>query len=82
MFFPENDAEKVVKTAAQSAVQTTASKRELKPAGAVKQVAGGDFLEARSNFLPVKNEPRVTVTKDAVDGLRFERAHPGDKRLG
>lgn len=82
VFFPENDAEKAAKTAAQSAVQTIAGKRDRKPAGAEKQRAGGDFSKARSNFHPVKNDPHVTVTKEDIDGLHFERAHPGDKRLG
>lgn len=80
--FPENDAEKAAKTAAQSAVQTIAGKGDRKPAGAEKQRAGGDFLKARGNFHPVKNYPHVTVTKDDIDGLHFERALPGDKRLG
>lgn len=82
VFFPENDAEKAAKTSSQSAVQTIAGKRDRKTAGAEKQRAGGDFLKARSNFHPVKNDPHVTVTKEDIDGLHFERAHPGDKRLG
>lgn len=82
MFFPENDAEKAVKTAARAAVPSTASKGDPKPAGAVKHRDGGDFLTAKSNFHPVKNDPHVTGMKDDIGGLHFERAHPGDKRLG
>lgn len=82
MFFPENDSEKAVKAASQMAVPSTASRRDPKPADAVKRREGGDFLKAKSNFHPVKKDPHVIVTKDDIGGLHFERAHPGDKRLG
>lgn len=78
VFFPENDVEKTVKAAT-----AAASKKDPKPsADAVRQREEGDVLKAKSNFHPVKNDPHFTVTKDDIDGLHFERAHPGDKRLG
>lgn len=82
VFFPENDAEKAVKVAPQTAEPFTASKRDPKPAGAAKQREGGDFLKAKNSFHTVKDDPHVTATKDDIGGLHFERAHPGDKRLG
>lgn len=82
VFFPENEAEKVVKAAPKTAVPFTASKRDPKPTSAVKQRDGGDFLKAKNNLHPVRNDPRITDTKLDIGGLHFERAQPGDKRLG
>lgn len=82
VFFPESDAEKAVKTAPQAAVPFKASKTDPKPGGAAKQRDGGDFLRVKSNIQPVRNDPHIPVTKDDVSGLHFERALPGDKRLG
>ena len=40
-----------------------------------------DFVKARSNVQSAVKDAHVTGTKDQVDGLRIERAFPGDKRL-
>lgn len=82
MFLPEIDAEGAAKTAPRAAGPSAARKSDPKPAGAVKRGDGGDFSRARSNFDPAGNDPRGTVTKDDIGGLCFDRAHPGDKRLG
>lgn len=85
VLFPENDAQKMVKTAptAQTAAQTTASRRDLKSADGIKPRGGGDFSKAKSKAPPLIKDPHVTAaTKGDIDGLYFERALPGDKRLG
>lgn len=44
----------------------------------VKHPEETDFVNMRNN---VQSTIKHAVTKDQIDGLRFERAFPGDKRL-
>lgn len=87
VLFPENEAEfksGVFKTAppSQTAAQNVKSKRDVKPAASVKQCAEGNSVKAKSKFHSLENDPSFTATGGDSDGLRFERAYPGDKRLG
>ncbi|KAG8001924.1 rRNA methyltransferase 3 [Nibea albiflora] len=71
VLFPENDSEKVVKPTLQSEPAAGPNARREREVTATTQPEESDFIKAK----------RVIVTKDHVDGLRFERALPGDKRL-
>lgn len=84
VLFPENEAEKVFKTAppSQTTAQNVKSKRDIRPAASVKQCAEGDSGKAKSKFHSLENGPSFTAMEGDIDGLRFERAYPGDKRLG
>ncbi|XP_010734958.3 rRNA methyltransferase 3A, mitochondrial [Larimichthys crocea] len=76
VLFPENDSEKVVKPTPQSQPAAGPNVRREREVTATRQPEESDLIKAKR----VKDAP-VTVTKDHVDGLRFERASPGDKRL-
>lgn len=77
--FPENETDKVIKTTPQPQPE---SERDVKLAATTRRHAESDFVKARSNMHSAMKDLHVTVTKDEIDGLRFERAFPGDKRLG
>ncbi|XP_034460431.1 rRNA methyltransferase 3A, mitochondrial [Hippoglossus hippoglossus] len=47
----------------------------------VKVTAAAEHHEDRGSVRNRRNEPPVSVSKDQVDDVRFERAAPGDKRL-
>lgn len=84
VLFPESEAEKVFKTAppSQTPAQNVKSKRDVKPAASMKQCADGDSVKAKSKFHSLENDPYFTAMEGDSNGLRFERAYPGDKRLG
>lgn len=74
VLFQEKEAEKIPKTRPSAAVQ---KEKEVKVTSrAQHQRAESDFLKATSIKFPY-----VDASKDQIDGLRFERAFPGDKRL-
>lgn len=77
---PETEPDKVPKEASQSQPrgQNIPSRTDGKPAAHERRAAEKDVATAKNNGKPV----HVTVTKDQIDGLRYERALPGDKRLG
>lgn len=84
VLFPESEAEKVFKTAppSQTPAQNVKSKRDVKPAASMKQCADGDSVKAKRKFHSLENDPYFTAMEGDSNGLRFERAYPGDKRLG
>lgn len=84
VLFPENETDKVLKASphAQPAVQNVKSERGVNFAAKTRRDAESVFAKERSNMHSSVKDPHVTVTKDQIDGLRFERAFPGDKRLG
>lgn len=77
---PESEPDKVPKESPQSqpGEQNIKSKTDGKPAAHTRRAAENDLGTAKNNVKAV----HVTATKDQIDGLRYERALPGDKRLG
>lgn len=76
----ETEPDKVPKEPPQSQArgQNIPSRTDGKPAAHARRAAENDVVTAKNNVKAV----HVTVTKDQIDGLRYERALPGDKRLG
>ncbi|XP_035535917.1 rRNA methyltransferase 3A, mitochondrial [Morone saxatilis] len=74
VLFPDNQADKTIKPRPQS--QKEANNNN--PAAA-RRLEERDFVKATSNVQSAGKH--VSAAKDQVDGLRFERAFPGDKRL-
>uniref|UniRef100_A0A1A8F6Q0 RNA methyltransferase like 1 n=1 Tax=Nothobranchius korthausae TaxID=1143690 RepID=A0A1A8F6Q0_9TELE len=75
VLFPENDSSRVVNSHQQpkeKATRITSKTQNIERNDAVKK----KITEQSSG-----KRPQVAVTRDQVDGLRFERAFPGDKRL-
>lgn len=55
--------------------------REAKVTAKTRHQEESDFVKTRSNVKSAVKDAHVIGIKDQVDGLRFERAFPGDKRL-
>lgn len=77
---PQSETDKVPKKTPQSQPggQNIKNKTDVKAAAHTRRAA-------ENNAVPAQNQVKAvhfTVTKDHVDGLRYERALPGDKRLG
>ncbi|XP_044059047.1 rRNA methyltransferase 3A, mitochondrial [Siniperca chuatsi] len=83
VLFPENETDKVLKPPpqSQSGGQHVKRDKEAKVTATSRHLEENDFVKARSNVQSTIKHAHVTVTKDQIDGLRFERAFPGDKRL-
>lgn len=83
VLFPESDTGKVVKTTPQPQAAERNVKREKKKVEeasfAAEQPEQSGFVKAKSNEQSATR--RAAAIKDQIDGLRFERAFPGDKRL-
>lgn len=77
---PESEPNKVPKEIPRSNPrgQNVKSKTDVKPVAQTRCAPENDFVSANS---AAKNV-HFTVTKDQIDGLHYERASPGDKRLG
>lgn len=77
---PENETDKLLKATPESRplVHNVKNKRTEKPTA----TAESDFVKSRTSVHPDGKDVYFSVTKDQIDGLRFERAFPGDKRLG
>lgn len=77
---PESEQDKVPKETPQShpGRQNIKSKTHVKAAADKRCSTENDVVTAKNNVKAV----HVTFTKDQIDGLRYERALPGDKRLG
>lgn len=84
VLFPDSEPDKVPKTTPQSqpVVQNFKNKKDVKHEAPLRHHAESEFVKARSHVTSSINDPHVTDRKDEIDGLRFERAFPGDKRLG
>lgn len=74
VLMPDTETEKVLKPSAGRLVQ----RQKGGQVPATMQRPDEDFAKARSDVHPAVTH---AVTKDHIDGLRFERALPGDKRL-
>lgn len=77
VILPESEPNKVPKETPRPnpSGQNVKSKTDVKPAAQTRRAPEKDFVSANS-------AANLTVTKDQIDGLRYERASPGDKRLG
>lgn len=84
VLFPENETDKVLKASphSQPAVRSQKGERDVNLAAKTRRDAESDFIKEKSKMHSLVKDPRVTANKDHTDGLRFERAFPGDKRLG
>lgn len=80
VIIPESEPDKVPKETphSQPGGQNIKSKMDVKPVAHTRRAAENDVVTAKNNVKAV----HVTVTKDQIDGLRYDRALPGDKRLG
>ncbi|XP_038549499.1 rRNA methyltransferase 3A, mitochondrial-like [Micropterus salmoides] len=76
VLFPENETDKVHKP---SAGQKINRETEAQFTSTTRHLEESDFVNTRSNVQSTLKHAHVT--KDQIDGLRFERALPGDKRL-
>lgn len=79
VLFPESETGKVLKPPPQSQPAELNVKREKKP----KVTSATRHPEERDSVSvqwAIKHA-QVSVAKDHIDGFRFERALPGDKRL-
>lgn len=80
VIIPDSEPDKVTKGTSRSnpGGQSVKSKTDVKPAAQASRAPENDFVGTKSTAKNV----HVSVTKDQVDGLRYERASAGDKRLG
>ncbi|XP_062275656.1 rRNA methyltransferase 3A, mitochondrial [Scomber scombrus] len=78
VLLPENETGEVLKQS-EPAVQSMKRQKELKVTSSTGEHPGESDLFRASGSL---KSAHVAATKDHIDGLRFERALPGDKRLG
>lgn len=84
VLFPDSEPDKVLRTTPQSqpVVQTFKNKKDVKHEAPLRRHTESEFVKARSHVTSSISDPHVTDRKDEIDGLHFERALPGDKRLG
>nr|XP_020510398.1 rRNA methyltransferase 3, mitochondrial [Labrus bergylta] len=76
---PGDETDKVIKPAQRP--QDVKRDKEAKVASKSRHVKENDFIGTRSNALSSIKHALDDVADDSIDGLRFERAFPGDKRL-
>uniref|UniRef100_UPI0037E73024 rRNA methyltransferase 3A, mitochondrial n=1 Tax=Semicossyphus pulcher TaxID=241346 RepID=UPI0037E73024 len=83
VLFPETETDKVIKNTPQPqpSGQNVKRDKEAKVTPTIRHLEESDFVKKRSNVQSSIKHPHSTVTSDSIDGLRFERAFPGDKRL-
>ncbi|XP_023127829.2 rRNA methyltransferase 3A, mitochondrial [Amphiprion ocellaris] len=83
VLFPENETSKVLKPPQSEQNVWRLKEAEVTSAGGHPSTGGHpeetDSVKSRSNVQ--SSVKHVCVSKDQVDGLRFDRAFPGDKRL-
>ncbi|XP_030008757.1 rRNA methyltransferase 3A, mitochondrial [Sphaeramia orbicularis] len=82
VLFPEDEASKIPKQPMPEPVKPNV-KREKKAivTSAAKHPEESVVFKARSSAQEATKPVHLTFTKDEIDGIRFERAYPGDKRL-
>lgn len=77
--FPDSEAGKVLERRPQSQPAQQRDRTEAKVTSTVDHLDESVVVKTRSSAKsPVK---QATLAKNQVDGLRFDRAFPGDKRL-
>ncbi len=83
VLFPENETDKVPKPTPQTqpAEYNIKREREAKVTATTRHHEASDFVKTKTNVHSATVDTHVIVKKDQIDGLRFERAFPGDKRL-
>ncbi|XP_044209028.1 rRNA methyltransferase 3A, mitochondrial [Thunnus albacares] len=81
VLLPENETGEVLKQS-EPAVQNMKRQKEAKVTVTSAQHPGeSDLVRARTGVQSPMKYAHVAASKDQIDGLRFERAFPGDKRL-
>lgn len=77
---PKSEPDKVLKNTpkSQPGGQNIKSKTDVKAAAHRRPAGEDDAVAAQDSVIAV----HAAVTKDQIDGLRYDRALPGDKRLG
>lgn len=79
VLFPENDTGEVLKTTQPAERNVKRERKVEKVASTAEQLKESSLVKVKSNEQSASK--RAAVMKDQIDGLRFERAFPGDKRL-
>ncbi|XP_029302467.1 rRNA methyltransferase 3A, mitochondrial [Cottoperca gobio] len=82
VLWPENETGKVIKPTHQPAGPDAKREKEAKVTATIKNREERDIVKATSNVQSTIQHANVSYSKDQVDGVRFERAFAGDKRLG
>ncbi|XP_042343100.1 rRNA methyltransferase 3A, mitochondrial [Plectropomus leopardus] len=75
VLFPDNETDKVLKP---QPAGPNVKKKEEKVTASIKHPEERDAVKVKNDAQSVTKH---AVTKDQIDGVRFERAFPGDKRL-
>lgn len=82
VLFPEQQTGKVVKPAPESdQTAVNPQRKKTNVTSATAQTDKKNPVRIRDDADSTVQHPRAAGTKDQVDGLRFERASQGDKRL-
>lgn len=83
VLFPENETDKgpYPTPQTQPAGLNIKRERDAKVTATTRHHEASDFVKVRTNVHSATVDDHVIVKKDHIDGLRFERAFPGDKRL-
>ncbi|XP_024133075.1 rRNA methyltransferase 3A, mitochondrial [Oryzias melastigma] len=81
VLFPEQQTGKVVKSPSEGDQTAVKPQRKTNVTSAVEQTETRNHVRKKDDAYSTVQHPRAADTKDQVDGLRFERAFQGDKRL-
>lgn len=84
VLYPDSKSDNVLKATppSQPVVKNVKNTKDVKHEAPTRGHAESEFVKARSDVASSINDPYVPNRKDEIDELRFERASPGDKRLG
>lgn len=77
VLFPEEETDKVIKPAPAGLKR----EKEARVTATTRHLEERDSVKKRSDINVQSTVKYAAVAKDQIDGLRFERAFPGDKRL-
>ncbi|XP_039986754.1 rRNA methyltransferase 3A, mitochondrial [Xiphias gladius] len=86
VLFPDNDADTEVQArprprTPEQHVKRERKEKEAKVTSAAEHLEESGSVRARASEQSAPKHAHASATKDQVEGLRFERAFPGDKRL-
>lgn len=81
VLFPEQQTGKVVKSPSEGDQTAVKPQRKTNVTSAVEKTDTKNLVRKKDDAYSTVQHLRAADTKDQVDGLRFERAFQGDKRL-
>ncbi|KAF7666797.1 hypothetical protein LDENG_00091730 [Lucifuga dentata] len=81
VLFPETEKGKILQPSQIQAVEVSIKRKESKIRSKEEDPGGDIFTKSKSDVQSAAKQSNVTVTKDQIEGIRFERAFPGDQRL-